>query len=112
MQNYVALLVCIKVEKLKDSLEMVGDVLYLHHHGNLNTSTPSRELACHRVAYVGVAVFVMDLIKIMVPDSQVLYMHSVQPNAKIENKHSGANKLFVSLFQCVKLFWTTSVKAD
>ena len=62
----------IQVEKFCDSLEMLGDVLYLHHHGNLNASTPSSDLARHRVAYVGVAVYVTELIQVMVPEEQVI----------------------------------------
>ena len=60
-----------QIEKFHDCLEMLGDVLYLHHHGNLSASTPSSELSQHRVAFIGLAVFITDLLQIVVPVQRV-----------------------------------------
>lgn len=68
---------------------MIGDVMYLHHHSNLSTMMPIAKIAEHRMAYIGLAVFLVRLTEILVP------VESVSPcvpfvfctkNAAVSNK--------------------------
>ncbi|KAK2169790.1 hypothetical protein LSH36_7g17006 [Paralvinella palmiformis] len=54
-------------EKFHDILEMIGDVMYLHHHSNLSVMAPTAKMAEHRMAYIGLAVFLVRLIETLVP---------------------------------------------
>ena len=64
-------LILLQVEKFNECMEMVSDVMYLHYHGNLSQAIPAEELSRHRVAFLGLAVFVVQLLKAMVPAEQV-----------------------------------------
>ena len=50
---------------------MLGDVLYLHYHGNLSAVTPDDDLARHRVAFMGLAVFIVHYVQTLLPRSKV-----------------------------------------
>ena len=60
-----------QTEKFQTSLEMLGDVLYLHYHGNLSPTTPSDDLSRHRVAFMGLAVFIVNYVQTMLPRNKV-----------------------------------------
>ncbi|ELU06616.1 hypothetical protein CAPTEDRAFT_220120 [Capitella teleta] len=59
------------VEKFIDCLEMLGDILYLHHHSNLNSSTPSNDITRHRVSFASIASYVCDLLSCVVPEDLI-----------------------------------------
>ena len=50
---------------------MLADVLCYHHHSSLSSSTPAEEISQHRLAYIGLAIYTIDLLTTMVPLSQV-----------------------------------------
>jgi len=50
---------------------MLGDLLYLHYHGNLSKTIPNASLGQHRVAFTGIALYVMQLLQTVVPVEKV-----------------------------------------
>ena len=59
------------MDQFVTSLDMLGDLLYLHHHGSLSDVTPDVDIARHRVAFMSIAVFTVKYMQTLLPPEKV-----------------------------------------
>ena len=66
------------MDQFVTSLDMLGDLLYLHHHGSLSDVTPDVDIARHRVAFMSIAVFTVKYMQTLLPPEKVSALLKVQ----------------------------------
>ena len=54
------------------NVEMLGDLLYLHHHGSLPDVTSDNDVARHRVVFMAIAAFTVKYMQTLLPLEKVL----------------------------------------
>ena len=88
----------LQVDKFAESMDVLADLLKFHHHGNMPfdlEESPHQgpaDLIQHRLAYIGISVFMAKLLKALVPIEKVSYymMHNTQkmPICSLQKKQT------------------------